>query len=293
MARRRALTHRCAMDIAIYGTGAIGSALAFQLSKAGHRVTTVARGKRLQQLQRTRAIVRVGGDRAAVEPSDKLDRSEPYDLLIVTVLAPQVPAILEDLKASAAKQVMFMFNTFESLEPLRAAVGAHRFRFGFPMGLFGYLTEGELQFQVNSGTTVDDPVWAKVFTEAGVPTVTSDDMQGWLRAHAAMVIPLMAIGVKVLARGAGITWAEARLAAAAFDEGFDAVRAMGHRITPAMVNAMAVLPRFVTVPLFWAMSRSTMLRELGKLGDHEFKMLIDQIAKAWKPTPALSALISS
>jgi 2-dehydropantoate 2-reductase len=278
------------MDIAIYGTGAIGSALAFQLSKAGHRVTTLARGKRLEQLQRTRAIVRVGGDRAPVEPSEKLDRSVPWDLLIVTVLAPQVPAILEDLKASAARQVMFMFNTFESLEPLKQAVGAHRFRFGFPMGIFGYLVEGELRFQVNSGTTVDDPSWAKVFTEAGVPTVTSDDMQGWLRAHAAMVIPLMAIGVKVLARGSGITWAEARLAAAAFDEGFDAVRAMGHRITPAMVNVFAVLPRFITTPLFWAMSRTNMSRELGKLGDHEFKMLIDQIAKAWKPTPALTAL---
>ena len=63
------------------------------------------------------------------------------------------------------------------------------------------------------------------------------------------------------------------------------MRALGHRITPAMVNVMARLPRIVTVPLFWAMSRSTMLRELGKLGDHEFKMLTDQIAKAWKPIP--------
>lgn len=282
--------HRWPMHIAIYGTGAIGSALAFQLSKAGHRVTTIARGKRLEQLQRSGAIVRVGGDRAAIEPSEKLDRSVPYDLLVVSVLAPQVPAILEDLKASAAKQVMFMFNTFESIEPLKQAVGAHRFRFGFPMGIFGYLVEGELQFQVNSGTTVDDPAWAKRFTEAGVPTVTSDDMQGWLRSHAALVIPLMSIGVRVHARGAGITWKEARLAAAAFDEGFEAVKAMGHRITPTMVHALAVLPRFVLVPLLWAMSRATFLRELGKLGDHEFKMLIDQIAKAWKPTPALTAL---
>jgi 2-dehydropantoate 2-reductase len=278
------------MHIAILGTGAIGSALAFQLSKAGHRVTTIARGKRLEQLRRAGAVVLRSGARAEVEVLERLDRAVPYDLVVVTVLAPQVPAILEDVRQSAARQVMFMFNTFESLEPLKAAVGAGRFRCGFPMGIFGYLVDGELQFQVGAGTTMDDPAWAEVFTAAGVPTVTSDDMQGWLRAHAAMVIPLMSIGVKVLARSAGISWAEARLAAAAFDEGFQAVRALGHRITPALVNVLALLPRFVTVPMFWALSRSRMLRELGKLGDHEPKMLIDQIARAWKPTPALKAI---
>src|SRR4051812_12554783 len=113
------------MKIAILGTGAIGSAFAFQLSKAGHEVTAIARGEREKQLRAERAIVLVNGERAPIEVAAQLDTTKPYDLVLVTVLAPQVSAVLPVLKESAAKKVMFMFNTFEPLDPLRDAVGAH------------------------------------------------------------------------------------------------------------------------------------------------------------------------
>jgi ketopantoate reductase len=43
------------------------------LSRAGHDVTVVARGKRLEQLERDQAIVSTSGERAAVRVSSALD----------------------------------------------------------------------------------------------------------------------------------------------------------------------------------------------------------------------------
>jgi 2-dehydropantoate 2-reductase len=266
--------------IAVFGPGAIGSAFAFHLSQAGHDVTTVARGKRLQDLQAEGAVVLLDGTRAPITVAAALDPAVAYDLVLVTVLAPQVAALLPALRACAAKRVMFMFNTFDALDPLREAVGAERFCFGFPGGVFASLHDGKLKKAVNRGTTTDDVVWAKVFGEAGIPTAVSHDMHAWLRSHAAMVIPLMSMGVVSAARQAGVSWAEAKQYALALDDGFEIVRALGHRIEPSEVAVLSKLPRLVTTSLLWAMSRTQMSRDLGALGAHEPRMLIDMVAQA-------------
>ncbi len=266
------------MKIAILGTGAIGSAFAFQLSKAGHDVTAIARGEREKQLRADRAIVTVTGERAAVEVAGQLDVSKPYDLVLVTVLAPQVGAVLPALKESSAKKVMFMFNTFDSLEPLRDAVGAHRFLFGFPQGVLGRLIDGKLKFQLMPGSAVSDADWAKVFGEAGICCSVEPDMHSWLRSHAALVIPLMASAVRSLTKP--ISWAEAREYARAFDTGFSIVRELGHHVKPAYLSALSRLPTSIIAFSIWAMSRTATQRELGMLGPAEARMLIDMMSKA-------------
>lgn len=279
------------MQIAIVGTGAIGSTFAYQLATSGHAVTVIARGARLAQLQRDGAIVLASGERAPVQVAAALDASTPYDLVLVTVLAPQVGAVLPALRACAARTVMFMFNTFEPLDPLRDAVGAARFAFGFPGGVFTILRDGKIMKQIRAGTTADDAAWAKTFTEAGIPTVVERDMHGWLRSHAALVIPLMAIGTVVLPRGAGISWREAGAHAAAMEAAFRVVRQLGHAVTPSVVLVLSRLPRSVVTALLWAMSRTAMLRDLGELGPAEPRMLIDMMtAAAPGKTAALLAI---
>ncbi len=54
------------MKIAVLGPGGIGSTFAFQLARAGHDVTVVARGARLAHLKREQAIVLKSGELAAV-----------------------------------------------------------------------------------------------------------------------------------------------------------------------------------------------------------------------------------
>jgi 2-dehydropantoate 2-reductase len=270
------------MQIAVIGTGAIGSTFAFHLARGGHDVTVIARGARLAQLQAEDAIVTVKGQRAKVRVSPALDVTIPFDLVLVTVLAPQVEAVLPSLAECAAKTVMFMFNTFEPLGRLRDVVGDERFAFGFP-AVLATLHDGKLKSQVyglGQITTVTHAEWAKTFAAAGIPTVVHADIHSWLRTHAAFIMPFMALGAMVHARGGGITWAESRKLARAMSAGFDLVRSLGNQITPLAMGLMSHVPDVLTTLLIWILSRTKMLHELGAMGPGEARMLIDMMEKA-------------
>ncbi|WP_438020529.1 2-dehydropantoate 2-reductase N-terminal domain-containing protein [Sorangium sp. So ce315] len=281
------------MKIAIVGPGGIGSTFAFQLARAGHEVTVVARGKRLGQLERDGAIVTAAGERAAVRVSAALDATTAWDLVLVTVLASQVDAVLPALTASAARTVMFMFNTFEPLGRLRDAVGPERFAFGFP-AILASLDDGKLTSKIVTRgllTTVTDAAWAKVFADAGIPAVVHPDMESWLRTHAALVAPVMVAFVTSHARQAGVSWAEAMSLARAMEEGLRLVRQLGNTITPEPVAVLSRLPARVLATLLWTSSRLEAMRKTGAAGPGEPRSLIDAMAAAAPgQTPALLAI---
>ena len=91
------------MNVAILGTGSVGSTFAFHLARHGHDVIVIARGKRLEHLRAENAVV-TAGERAAVTVRDALDPAAEFDLVLVTVLASQVHAVLPALTTSRAKQ---------------------------------------------------------------------------------------------------------------------------------------------------------------------------------------------
>src|SRR6478735_1354787 len=278
--------HAERMDIAIVGPGAIGSTFAWQLARAGHDVTVVGRGARLADLEREQAIVRRDGQRTRVKVAASLDPVPAWDLVLVTVLAPQVDAVLPLLRASAARRVMFMFNTFEPLDRLERAVGPERFSFGFPQGVFTLLIAGVIHPTIRPGSTASDADLARLFSAAGIPTSVEPDMHSWLRSHAALVVPLMSAGVLAHARGAGVSLREAWQHAEAFPAGFAIVRAQKNPILPAPLAGLARLPRLIVASLLWLLSRTKMLRDLGALGTAEPRMLIDQMSAT---LPALAA----
>jgi 2-dehydropantoate 2-reductase len=270
------------MRIAVLGTGPIGSTFALNLARAGHDVTAIARGKRLEQLQAAQGIVTVDGERAAVKVSPELDPAVPFDLVLVTVLATGVGAVLPALKASAAKTVMFMFNTFEALAPLREAVGSARFAFGFP-AVLATLPEGKLQAQIFSRgqvTISTDAAWATLFTEAGIYTEVQADMESWLRTHAVMIAAISSVAILAYARGGGITGAEARAHALALREGFALVRRLGNTLTPSAMALLAGAPLPVVSALLWGASRVKAVRLLGAIGPAEPRALIDVMCAA-------------
>lgn len=283
------------MKIAIVGPGGIGSTFAFQLSQAGHEITVVARGKRLERLQQDGAIVNTQGEHASVSVTAALDENTPWDLVLVTVLITQVDAVLPVLSASAAKTVMFMFNTFESLERLREAVGASRFAFGFP-AIMASIEDGRLTSKIYGRgqlTTVTDAAWGKVFAEASVPTVTHADMESWLRSHAALVVPVMSVTVMSHARQAGVSWAEAMHLARAMTEGFRLVRKLGNVITPAPAIVLSYLPTGLVAVILWGVSRLKGVRKAGRVGPGEPRALIDAMSNAAPGrTPALAMVRS-
>jgi 2-dehydropantoate 2-reductase len=282
------------MQIAIIGPGGIGSTFAFQLSTAGHDVTVVARGSRLEQLRRDEAIVTTDGERATVRVADELDATTAWDLVLVTVLVSQVGVLLPTLSRSSAKTVMFMFNTFGSLERLRDAVGPKRFAFGFPAAVAS-LSEGRLSSSIlrrGMSTTVTDPVWAKVFNEAGIPATVHPDMESWLRTHAAVIVPLAIAGGIADRRGSGLSKGESVQLARAMDEGFRLVRHLGNSITPAPMAVVERMPVRALAALVWGLTRlGVFARTLAVAPADEPRMLIDEMsAAAPGHTPALQAV---
>lgn len=269
--------HSPRLRLAIVGAGAIGTAFAFELARAGHDVTVVARTSRLAALRRDGGIVTHDGRRASVTVHERLDVDSAYDLVLVTVLAPQVDALLPTLRESRAQRVMFVFNTFDPIAPLKAAVGVERTTFGFPMGIFSLLKDGRIDHVVRSGTTVERADDAALFSAAGIPTTTTPDMHAWLRSHAALVVGMMSIGVRAFSTQRGARWREADDAARATQQAFALVRALGHPLLPGAVDVMARAPRLVWAAFFFLTSRTPLLRDLGALGPHEPRMLIDQM----------------
>ena len=273
---------RLKMKIAILGTGPIGSTFALQLASHGHEVTAIARNTRLEQLQAEQAIVTTTGHRAAVKVSPELDPAIAFDLVLVTVLASQVATVLPALKASAAKTVMFMFNTFDSLAPLRDAVGEQRFAFGFP-AILASLDAGKLKSQiVNIGQTTitTRPDWAKVFTEAGISTQVHPDIESWLKTHAVLVAGLASLATLAFGRKGGISWAEAKRFARAIREGFALVRRLGKAVTPAPMAMLGWAPLAAVAAVLWALSRLKLMQMLGGIGPSEPRTLIDAILAA-------------
>jgi 2-dehydropantoate 2-reductase len=275
------------MKIAILGPGAIGSTFAYHLARAGHDVTVIARGARLAWLQKERAIVTTTGRRAPVEVSDALDTTVVWDLVLVTVLESQVDAVLPALRQSAAKQVMFMFNTFAPFDRLRDGVGADRFRFGFP-AILATLVDGRLKSQVIPRsafapqiTIVTDPAWARVFSEAGIDTDLQADMHSWLRTHAAVVVPMMLTFDRAHRRGAGLSWKEAHELALVLAEGLELVHSLGTPLTPSGMAVLGKLPTPAVASLIWALSRNPTMTALGAAqGSGEARTLIDAMVAA-------------
>jgi 2-dehydropantoate 2-reductase len=278
------------MQIAVVGAGGIGSTFAVQLARAGHEVTVVARRTRLEQLSRDGGVATPEGA-VAMKVAKELPLDVAYDLVLVTVLAHQVDALLPALRGGKARHVMFMFNTFAALDALRDAVGAERFAFGFPSILAQIDAGGVLRTSIQDRgllTTVTDARWARVFSDAGIPATTTPDMPSWLRSHAAAVVPFMIAAAAAHRDQHGISWAFARDLAAAMREGFGLVRALGQEIIPAPHAFAGHLPAPAAAAMLWAMSRSAAIQKSGAAGDAEPRALIDaMLAAAGRPLPAL------
>jgi 2-dehydropantoate 2-reductase len=270
------------MKIILVGAGRIGSAVAFCLAQAGHDITVVARGARFDALSRDRAIVTVNGRRVSVKVVPTFDPAMSCDLAIVTVPEHQVAPLLPTLAASRANTVLLMFNTFRGTEPYRSIIGAERFAFGFP-NMSAYLVDQRLRFRVDGlgmVTTMSSTILARLFKEAAMPSEVEDDMDAFLRSHVALVVPLFLAALLTWRRPTKLTWSEARQLDAAWREGFDLVRSLGHTLKPRALATLLYMPSFMRTGLLWLLSRSRPVKDVGEFGPTETRALIDGMVKA-------------
>src|SRR5665213_58396 len=98
------------MKMLIYGAGVIGSIYAAKLSAAKNEVVLLARGKRFETLQQYGVIIRdqITGEKMSVRIplKQQLNKSDFYDLIIVTVRLEQVESVLPFLKDNSGNHLI-------------------------------------------------------------------------------------------------------------------------------------------------------------------------------------------
>ena len=271
------------LSIAIIGAGKIGSTFAYQLARAGHDVTAIARpgSVRLQQLQRDHGVMLSTGERADMHVADRLDEQTAYDLVVVTVLAYQVDSLLPVLQRSKAQCVHFMFVTFEP-ERLMEAIGSNRCTFGMPAVTATMNSDGKLKPTINprQKTQHSEQRLVDLFSEAGVPSIFETNMMLWLRCHVPLCIAFESIAVAGQRRGGGAAFGEAMVVARGLHSGFAIVKALGYTLYPSAKSTISSLPTFLIAVLMWVLSRIPSMRELLATGRNECRALIDTLLDA-------------
>ena len=271
------------LRIAIIGGGQIGSTFAFQLSQGGHEVTVVARpgSERLAQLRRDAAIITSKGDRASVGVTDTLDEQAAYDLVVVTLLAHQVDAILGALTRSCARCVQFMFNIFDP-ERLQRALGSERCTFGMPFVQARLDRDGRLSKTIGAfgqKTIIGRRASVDLFNAVGLPASFEPDMPLWLRCHAPVCVAFEAVSVAGERRRGGASWAEALVLARGVQACFALIEALGYDIYPRAKALMFRRPAVRLAATLWVMSRIRSFRELLASGEAECRALVQIMVK--------------
>ena len=303
--------------ILVIGAGVNGSVCAAALQRAGNDVTVLARGKRLEELQKggieiedplkgTRTVTRVPVV-ARLAPEDI------YEYVLVVVRKNQVRDLLPVLVQNQSQSVVFMVNTASGPDEWIAALGAKRVMLGFAFA--GGRREGSLiramrarghvtPFgEANGAITERLTRLVSILNRAGLKAKAIADMPDWLVTHAAMVAPL---AMFLLKHGCD-TYALARsredmgMLADAMRETLAVLRANGRRIIPHSAVLLDVLPRFVVTSFFRAFM-SSRYAEIGagwhcsQAPDEMFQLareLKDLVEQSCLPAPVLRQLLAT
>jgi 2-dehydropantoate 2-reductase len=242
------------MRVLVLDAGVIGSVDAGKLLQSGHHVEMLAHGRRLADLRAQGLVLEdaESGHRtqlpvAAVEAPGADGR---YDLVMVPVQAGQLAATLPILTGMTdGYDVLFFGNTAGRSGPLTGALG-ERTLFGFPAA--GGVREGPLIKYVlirQRKTTLGEPGGAKsarvlrlqaLFSGADLPTVITANIDGWLLAHAAFVVPIAfalyrdGTNAARLARDRDTL----RVMVRATRQAFETLRTVGNAEIPANLNVL-------------------------------------------------------
>lgn len=282
-------------SIAIVGAGNIGSGFAVFLARAGHRITLIARpgSVRLQQLQRYGGIKTKDGEVFPMVSMDALNEEEPYDFVIVTVLAHQVDAVLPALSRSKAVVIEFMFNVFHP-ERIKAKLGDRPCVFGMPLLLAKIDEEGVLDARLHPDKSLHgDQRCVDLFNKAGLPSVYEENILLWLRCNAPVCVAIEGVCVMAEQHHSGATWTESMMAARALHAGLDIVKQLGFEIYPTLKSRLYSCPAWLLGIVFWAMTRFTSFRKLLASASNECAALSESMMNDATASGISQALIDA
>jgi len=192
------------LRILVIGAGVIGSVYAGLLADAGHDVTVVGRGGRLDNLRHQGLRLRSAGgmeSRPSVSIVDAVPDT-PLDLVVIAVRREQAVFAAAQAGRSNAIDALFFGNFAGMIPELGASIGSDRALAGFPGvggrmerdGSVTYVVIGQQPTVVGTigGSDKAAQSTATTLREAGFPTKLEPDINRWLGSHAALVAPMAA-----------------------------------------------------------------------------------------------------
>lgn len=297
----------------LVGPGAIGSVWGAMLARAGHDVQVYGRGPRLLQVRDQGLCVRIRGSAAVrchrVPIHEDLPSDTDWDWIIACVRPPHLPAILDALAAMRG-HVVVATNHASGLNGWRE----RGFVAGFP-GITAELHQGVCTYRLaprqaqpnvfgEPGGKASERVrrLCAMFEHAGLPAQACDDMDGWLRAHAAWMAPLNLVVHRVGGDAAALA-SDAALQSrlvAAIAEGFAVTRAAEHKIRPRWLHLWTAPPEWALRALLRRVLKAGAIADdiatMGAAGVDEDRVLAEQIlaegSRLGLDCPVLSGLVA-
>lgn len=239
------------MRTLFFGAGPLGTVYAHLLHKSGADVTLLARGERHEWLREhgVSLVNEMTGQRdsSRVPLVQQLAPHDQYDLVIVLIRKNKLGPVFKVLSACpGAKNILFMGNNALGFDEYCANLPTEKILFGFPGAGGGFrgkvvhyadrekpngkrraVTIGEIDGRTRERTAAI----RALFESTGVPVSVTNDIDGWLKYHVALVSPLVGALYKhdcdnyAAARDAETLRALVRAA----KEGGRALRALGYR----------------------------------------------------------------
>ena len=261
------------MKTLIFGAGPLGSLYTHILHEAGKDVSILARNERYEFIMKNGIVLvdEFTGERktSPVKAVDAIGEDDAYDLVIVLIRKNKLQPVFRTLSlCPKIENILFMGNNALGFDAYLAELPKQNVMFGFP-GAGGSIQEQVVHFvdrekpnDKRKAITIGEPGGAPIertrliasFLESvGIPVEVSGDMDGWLKYHAALVLPIAFALYKhncdnyALARNRK----SIRQFILACREGGDVLRKLGFRKRhPFKYNLFYWLPEFITAGIF-------------------------------------------
>lgn len=248
------------MRLLIYGAGVIGCLYAALFGEAGYDAYVYARGKRLEALKKY-GLLYIKNKRvmkANVNIVDKVESSDIYDFIFLTVRENQTHTALAELSGNKSPNIVTMVNTLENYVSWEKICGQGRIIPAFPGagGSFeGNVLKAALTPKIIQPTTFGEisgektprmTALADIFRSAGIPYQTVKNMHDWQLCHLAMVVPIADAYYEVdVPEMAGNETALMYRTAQRIKRNFRILHRMGIDICPLKMNLFRIVPTAV------------------------------------------------
>ena len=232
------------MKILVFGAGVLGCNLTRNLFRSGKDVTLLARGKWAEEIRRNGLRIKDKfSPRVSVTPVPvvtELKPGDPYDVIFVVLRYTQLDSILDTLRASKAKHIVFVGNNVRT-EALAASLPGKNVLFAFALSAghrepdrvasidMKKITIGQIH-----GAASNEQLIGQIFEGTKYKVVYEPNMGDYLLCHAAFVMPVAFACYKTdgnLKKLKGDTAYLSRVLEANI-EGYRAIRNAGHEILP-------------------------------------------------------------